>query len=109
MGAIQGSAHDSYDFEDLIGASGSLRGVVEQAKAACSYPPCGLPLMLVGARGSGREGIERAITRYCVSEGIIADETKRCSSTPPSTATRPCACSRETVPSPAPSPRPRRA
>lgn len=76
MGAIQGSAHDSYDFEDLIGASGSLRGVVEQAKAACSYPPCGLPLMLVGARGSGREGIERAITRYCVSEGIIADETQ---------------------------------
>ncbi len=73
LGAIQSSRGSVYDFEDLIGATGSLRDIVEQAKAAASYPPCGLPLMLVGGQGSGRRGIENAITSYCVSEGIIAD------------------------------------
>lgn len=73
LSAIQSARGAVYDFEDLIGATGSLRGIVEQAKAAASYPPCGLPLMLVGAQGSGRRGIENSITSYCVSEGIIID------------------------------------
>lgn len=73
VSAIQSARGTVYDFEDLIGATGSLRGIVEQAKAAASYPPCGLPLMLVGTQGSGRRGIENSITSYCVSEGIVAD------------------------------------
>ena len=73
IGAIQQSRGAVYDFEDLIGATGSLRDIVEQAKAAASYPPCGLPLMLVGTQGCGRRGIENSITSYCVSEGIIDD------------------------------------
>lgn len=73
VSAIQSARGAVYDFEDLIGATGSLRGIVEQAKAAASYPPCGLPLMLVGTQGSGRRGIENSITSYCVSEGIVAD------------------------------------
>ncbi len=73
VGAIETARGSVYDFEDLIGATGSLRSVIEQAKAAASYPPCGLPLMLVGTMGSGRRGIENSITSYCVSEGIITD------------------------------------
>lgn len=73
LSSIQSARGSVYDFEDLIGAHGSLRQIVERAKAAASYPPCGLPLMLVGGVGSGRRGIENAITKYCVSEGIIVD------------------------------------
>ncbi|WP_293846922.1 PRD domain-containing protein [uncultured Parolsenella sp.] len=73
LSSIQSARGLVYDFEDLIGAHGSLRQIVERAKAAAAYPPCGLPLMLVGGVGSGRRGIENAITKYCVSEGIIVD------------------------------------
>ena len=65
----------SYGFEDVIGYDGSLKPVFEQARAAVAYPPKGLPLMLVGERGTGRRTIRRAINRYCLSKGVIADES----------------------------------
>ena len=60
-----------YDFEDVIGASTTLRHVVAQIKAAACYPPRGLPLLLAGSIGSGRSGIRQAAEKWCVSERIV--------------------------------------
>lgn len=60
----------AYDFEDVIGASTTLRNVIAQIKAAACYPPRGLPLLLVGSVGSGRSGIRKATEKWCISERI---------------------------------------
>ncbi|MDY2778026.1 MAG: PRD domain-containing protein [Collinsella sp.] len=63
-----------YNFEDLIGANGSCKGVVERIRAAACYPPKGLPLLLVGSMGSGKTMLREATSRWCLSEGIIPSE-----------------------------------
>ncbi len=41
-------------FDDLIGYNGTLKTVVDQMKASVSYPPFGLPLLMVGKDGVGK-------------------------------------------------------
>ena len=40
-------------FQDLVGNTGTLKTVIEQAKAAIMYPPNGLNTVVVGRSGSG--------------------------------------------------------
>jgi transcriptional regulatory protein LevR/transcriptional regulator with AAA-type ATPase domain len=47
-------AEENSPFRYLIGAEGSLKGQVEQAKAAILYPPHGLHTLVVGQTGSGK-------------------------------------------------------
>ena len=63
-----------YDFQDLIGANGSLKGIIDQAKAAVCYPPFGLPCLLHGADELGKYELRRALCRWCVSAGIVKSE-----------------------------------
>lgn len=64
------------DFEGLIGANGSLFHVIEQCKAAVSYPPTGLPVLLHGQTGTGKSMIARTMYEYGVNKGIIDGEKK---------------------------------
>lgn len=73
-GTIEQLTHSSYDFEDVIGVDGSLRAVFERVRAAIAYPPKGLPLMLVGSKGTGRSEIRFSINRYGIAEDIVPDE-----------------------------------
>lgn len=57
---------------NLVGATGSLRGAVEQARAAMLYPPCGLPTLVVGPTGSGKSSLAEAMYHYAVEAGRLA-------------------------------------
>lgn len=41
-------------FAKIIGANGSMKNSVEQAKAAILYPPRGLNCLITGPTGSGK-------------------------------------------------------
>ncbi|MFB5677697.1 sigma 54-interacting transcriptional regulator [Paenibacillus terreus] len=58
-------------FDQMIGAQGSLRTVVEQAKAAMLYPPTGLPTLIVGPTGAGKSHLAEIMYKYAVQAGRI--------------------------------------
>ena len=41
-------------FDAMIGADGSQKNVIERCKAAVSYPPDGLPILITGESGVGK-------------------------------------------------------
>jgi len=59
-------------FDDIIGATGSLKQIIDQCKASIAYPPYGLPILLYGEKGAGKETITKSIYLYATQEGIIA-------------------------------------
>lgn len=67
-----------YDFQDLPGADGSLKAAIKQVKASACYPPCGLPFLISGDDAEGKEAFRRAVNRWCVSEGIVRNESAVC-------------------------------
>lgn len=58
-------------FRNLIGYDGSLKYVVEQCKAAISYPPNGLPFLLVGSSGVGKSFLAQLAFEFAKSKEII--------------------------------------
>lgn len=58
-----------FDYE--IGAKGSLRMAIEQAKAAMLYPPRGLPTLILGSTGSGKSHMAERMYRYAVQVGRL--------------------------------------
>ncbi|MFZ5823034.1 MAG: sigma-54-dependent transcriptional regulator [Bacillota bacterium] len=56
-------------FTALIGAGGSLRRAVEQAKAAVLYPPAGLDTLLIGPTGVGKSHMAELMHQFAVSSG----------------------------------------
>ncbi|MEG0176532.1 sigma 54-interacting transcriptional regulator [Anaerorhabdus sp.] len=64
------------DFDRLIGARDSLRHAIEQCKAAISYPPMGLPILLNGATGTGKSRIAQTTYEYAICAKIITHESK---------------------------------
>ncbi|MCH1939818.1 sigma 54-interacting transcriptional regulator [Holdemania massiliensis] len=63
-------------FQDLIGVHESLSYEIEQCKAAVSYPGSGLPVLLVGATGTGKSYIANLLFEYCQQKGLISHERK---------------------------------
>lgn len=55
---------DKNSFDQLIGAEGSLREAIETAKAAISYPPFGLNLLLTGPSGCGQRLFVSCLRQY---------------------------------------------
>lgn len=60
-------------FKKLIGYNGSLKPQVEQCKSAASYPPKGLPILLIGETGVGKSYIAQLI--YDFTKDIKAIES----------------------------------
>lgn len=58
-------------FKKLIGYNGSLKSQVDQCKSAVSYPPKGLPVLLIGETGVGKSYIAQLIYEYARDTGII--------------------------------------
>ncbi len=58
-------------FDKLIGTGASLSYNVEQCKAAITYPGNGLPILLLGATGTGKSYLAQLTFEYAVDKGII--------------------------------------
>ena len=58
-------------FTNVIGYNGSLKKLLNNAKASVSYPPHGLPLFLEGNTGVGKEEIARSLFDYARSSGFL--------------------------------------
>ncbi|MEW8997494.1 MAG: sigma 54-interacting transcriptional regulator [Thermoanaerobacter sp.] len=58
-------------FTKLIGYNGSLKTQVKLCKSAASYPPNGLPILLIGNTGVGKSFIAQLIYEYAKSINAI--------------------------------------
>jgi len=75
LNAADTHRHGRYDFQDVIGAYGSLREILESLRAAASYPPAGIPAMLLGRDEEGKTELRTAMCRWCASELLVDDAT----------------------------------
>lgn len=67
------TSSESDVFDRLIGKNGSLAYAIEQAKAAMTYPPQGLPMLLTGATGTGKSFLARLMVQYARSQGTLQE------------------------------------
>ncbi|HEY2420212.1 MAG TPA: sigma 54-interacting transcriptional regulator [Neobacillus sp.] len=56
---------------EVIGAKGSLKSIIEQAKAAMLYPPKGLPTLIVGSTGVGKSYLTEFMYHYAIQSGRL--------------------------------------
>ncbi|GFZ34005.1 transcription antiterminator BglG [Clostridium zeae] len=63
--------NDSDSFREIIGAGGSLKDVVQQCKSAVSYPPNGLPFLLIGSSGVGKSFLAQKVYDYAKNSSYI--------------------------------------
>jgi transcriptional regulatory protein LevR/transcriptional regulator with AAA-type ATPase domain len=61
-------------FDKMIGAQGSLKNQVEQAKAAMLYPPKGLNTLIIGPTGSGKTFFVHGMYQFSSVHKIIDTE-----------------------------------
>lgn len=66
----------STTFSSLIGATGSLKTVVELCLAAVNYPDGGLPVLVTGESGVGKSYLAQLLHQYACETGILAPGTK---------------------------------
>lgn len=59
------------DFGKAIGELSSLSYCVEQCKAAVSYPPAGLPILLTGENGTGKSFFAGLIWEYAENHELL--------------------------------------
>ncbi|HFC9360043.1 TPA: sigma 54-interacting transcriptional regulator [Enterococcus faecium] len=63
-------------FAKIIGANGSMKNSVEQAKAAILYPPRGLNCLITGPTGSGKTYFAHAMYHFAKAHHVIDEETE---------------------------------
>lgn len=71
----QGRA-DLLDFSQAIGHELSLSSCIDQLRAAMKYPPHGLPVLLLGAPGTGKAMLAQLMLEYGRNTGILHPEAK---------------------------------
>lgn len=64
------------DFLKIIGHNTSLRYCVNQCIMALNYPPNGLPILLVGEKGTGKKLMAKCMYEYAISNNIISNDSK---------------------------------
>jgi Transcriptional antiterminator len=68
------SESDEDPFAHLIGAAGSLKSSVKQARSAIVYPPRGLHTLILGSTGSGKTLFAHMMYNYAKSIGRINED-----------------------------------
>ncbi|MDV7720996.1 sigma 54-interacting transcriptional regulator [Enterococcus faecium] len=63
-------------FAKIIGANGSMKNSVKQAKAAILYPPRGLNCLITGPTGSGKTYFAHAMYHFAKAHHVIDEETE---------------------------------
>ncbi|MCR1898279.1 sigma 54-interacting transcriptional regulator [Irregularibacter muris] len=73
-GVDQESRDDRIDciLNNMIGATESMKGPIELAKAAIIYPPRGLHTLIVGQTGVGKSIFAEAMYDYAVKSGVFS-------------------------------------
>lgn len=70
-------SHEQKDFfKEVVGYNGSLRVQVEQAKAAISYPPHGLHVLILGPSGVGKSYLADAMYEFAKSTSNFSEDAK---------------------------------
>lgn len=68
--ALRG-ARAARDFERAVGHDLSLSSVIEQMRVAMEYPPCGLPVLVMGASGTGKTYLVKLMLEYGKDAGLL--------------------------------------
>lgn len=63
-------------FATIIGAKGSMKTAVEQAKAAILYPPKGLNCLITGPTGSGKTYFAHAMFHFAKANQVVTEENE---------------------------------
>ncbi|MGX7305888.1 sigma 54-interacting transcriptional regulator [Enterococcus durans] len=63
-------------FAKIIGANGSMKNSVEQAKAAILYPPNGLNCLITGPTGSGKTYFAHAMFHFAKANNVVGEENE---------------------------------
>ncbi len=67
---------ENRDFSRAVGHELSLSPYIEQLKAAVSYPPHGLPVLIVGEEGTGKAFLSKLMFEYGKKIGVLAPDAK---------------------------------
>lgn len=70
------AARDKDPFTSLIGANGSLKNAIEQAKSSVLYPPNGLPMLIVGESGVGKSLFSQKIYEFSRQRRMIKENAE---------------------------------
>ena len=65
---------DSNVFTRLIGAEGSLKVMIQQAKAAILYPPRGLHTLVLGRTGTGKSLFAECMYQFALESNVISED-----------------------------------
>lgn len=67
------SPENSDPFDRLVGSHHSLKPMISQMKAAISYPPSGLPILLKGATGTGKSQMAALAYEWAKENDLLQD------------------------------------
>lgn len=62
--------------DSIIGVTGSLKEETEKAVAALSYPPHGLPILLMGNAGVGKRKFAETLYYYALESHILSEKAQ---------------------------------
>lgn len=78
MDTISGGVCIKRNFMKMIGYDSSLGKAIDQVKAALNYPNNGLPILLYGEKGTGKELLCDEMYEYAIDNGIFNSNNKLC-------------------------------
>lgn len=64
------------DYSQIVGYDKSLAESIKQLREAFEYPPSGLPIVLYGAKGTGKRKLSQVIYENAARRGKIQEEVK---------------------------------
>lgn len=62
--------------DSIIGIAGSMKEEIAKAIAALSYPPHGLPILLMGNAGVGKRKFAESLYYYAMESGILSENAQ---------------------------------
>lgn len=66
----------SKGFENIVGYDLSLAKTIKRFSEAFEYPPCGLPILLYGQRGTGKSLLTDTIIKNAIQKGKVSSHAK---------------------------------